>query len=63
MNYTDEMNTINECLEGWKCKGQDGIIAAYSILDYAQWIDKIDFDQAKDIMYRFVEAVLHPEWE
>ena len=63
MKYTDEMNEINESLEGWEEKGYDGIVAAHAVLEYAQWIEKIDFDQAKEIMYRFIEKMLHPEWD
>ena len=63
MSYTDEMNEVNECLESWEEKGYDGIVAAHAILEYAQWIEKIDFNQAKELMYRFVEKMLHPEWD
>ena len=63
MSYTDEMNEVNECLEGWEEKGYDGIVAAHAILEYSQWIEKIDFNQAKELMYRFNEKMLHPEWD
>lgn len=63
MEYTDEMNEINDCLDSWAEKKYDGIIAAHSILEYAQWVEKIDFNQAKELMYRFIERMLHPEWD
>ena len=63
MKYTNEMNEICDSLAGWEEKPYDGIVAAHAILEYAQWIEKIDFDQAKEIMYRFIEKMLHPEWD
>lgn len=62
MEYTNEMKEVNECLDSWLKKGMDGIIATHAILEYAQWIDKVDFEQAKELMYRFVAHTLHPEW-
>lgn len=62
MEYTDNMKEIQDCLEDWSKKGYEGIMASYAVLEYAQWIERIDFDQAKELMYRFVERMAHPEW-
>ena len=62
MNYTDEMKEMEDFLESYKQKGFEGLVACYSALEYAQWVEKIDFNQAKELMYRFIEGMLHPEW-
>lgn len=62
IEYTDEMKEMEEFLEPYKKKGYEGLVAAFSALEYAQWIDKLDFDQVKHLMYRFVDCMLHPEW-
>lgn len=60
--YTDEMKEMEDFLEAYKKKGYEGLVATFSALEYAQWIDKLDFEQAKHLMYRFIECMLHPEW-
>ena len=62
MNYTDEMKELEDYLDGYEKKGYERLVAAFSALEYAQWIEKLDFDQSKELMYRFVEHMLHPEW-
>ena len=63
MNYTEEMKEIEDCLDGWERKEYEGIVAAHAILEYAQWVEKIDFNEAKELMYRFIERMCHPEWQ
>ena len=64
MTYTDAMKEVNKCLEGWEeGNREDAFVAAYATLEYAQWIEKINFDEAKEIMYRFVERMMHPNWD
>ena len=62
MNYTEEMKELEDYLDGYEKKEYEGLVAAFSALEYAQWVEKIDFTQAKELMYRFVERMLHPEW-
>ena len=62
MNYTKEMKELEDFFVGNEKKGYEGLVTVFSALEYAQWIDKIDFNQAKELMYRFVERMLHPEW-
>jgi len=62
MEYSEEMKQVEECLNGWEEKGYEGFVAAYATLEYAQWIEKVSFDQAKELMYRFTEHAIHPEW-
>lgn len=62
MDYTEEMKELEDFLDGEKDRGYRGLVAAFSAIEYAQWIEKIDFNQAKELMYRFVEKLLHPEW-
>ena len=63
MEYTDEMREMQDFLESYKKKEYQGLVAAFSALEYAQWVDKIDFNQAKELMYRFIEHMIHPEWD
>ena len=63
MNYTEEMREMQDFLEGYVKKGYEGLIAAFSALEYSQWVEKLDFNQAKELMYRFIEKMLHPEWD
>lgn len=49
-------------LESYKEKGYNGLIAAFSALEYSQFIEKLDFDECKELMYRFIEDMMHPEW-
>ena len=62
MNYSDEMKEMEYFLEGYVKKGYEGLIAAFSALEYSQGIEKLDFNQAKELMYRFIENMIHPEW-
>ncbi len=62
MNYTEEMKEMEDYLDGYEDKKFEGLVAAFSALEYAQWVEKIDFNQAKELMYRFIERMLHPEW-
>ena len=56
-------NELTELINhSYEKKGYEGLVATFSALEYAQWIDKLDFEQAKQLMYRFVECMLHPEW-
>ena len=61
MEYTDEMKEMEAFLEAYKKKGYEGLVSTFSALEYAQQIDKLDFEQAKHLMYRFVECMFHPE--
>ena len=63
MKYNDEMKEMESFLDGYKEKGYDGLVAAFSALEYAQFIEKLDFNEAKELMYRFIEGMMHPEWE
>ena len=62
MEYTDEMREIEDFLDGYKKKGYEGLIAAFSVLEYSQFIERLDFDESKELMYRFIEGMIHPEW-
>ena len=62
MKHTDEMKEMESFLDGYKEKKYEGLVAAFSALEYAQFIEKLDFNEAKELMYRFIEDMLHPEW-
>lgn len=63
MNYTDEMKEMEDFLDSYSEDGcYQGIVEAYSALEYAQFIEKLDFNESKELMYRFIEKVLHPDW-
>lgn len=62
MEYTDEMKEMEDFLDTYSDEGYQGIVEAHGALEYAQFIEKLDFAQAKELMYRFIEKVLHPDW-
>ena len=62
-DYVEERKEIFDFLDGYEKNDIEGLAAAHAVVEYAQFIDKIDFVTAKDILYRFVERLLHPEWE
>ena len=54
---------IKDCIDGYEEEGYSGLEKVMAVLEYAQWIDKVDYNTAKEILYRFVEDMVHPEWD
>lgn len=61
--YVEAIKEINECIEDYGEEGYTGLGKVMAVLEYAQWIEKIDYASAKEILYRFVENMFHPEWD
>ncbi len=62
-NYEEEVKEIKDCTEEYVDEGYTGIGKLMAVLEYAQWIDKIDYSAAKEILYRFIEDMFHPDWD
>lgn len=56
-NYNEVEAFVNMYAE----HGITGLASFYGILEYAQFIEKIDFMQAKQLLYDFVGKMLLPE--
>lgn len=41
--------------------GIEGLAAFHGILEYAQFVDNIDYNEAKQLLYDFVGKMLLPE--
>ena len=61
-DYIEERKELCDFLDGYEKNGIEGLAAVHGVLEYAQYIDKIDYITAKDILYCFVARLLHPEW-
>ena len=49
MEYTDEMKEMEDFLDSYSDEGYQGIVEAHGALEYAQFIEKLDFTQAKEL--------------
>lgn len=60
-DYAEEKKEIYEFIDYYKNSEMLGLAAVQGIIEYAQYIDKIDYPTAKEILYHFVEQMLEPE--
>lgn len=58
----EKIKEIYNFLDGYEKYGMNGLSAAQAVIEYAQYIDNIDYSTAKNILYNFVENMLHPDW-
>lgn len=63
MEYTKEMRDMQSFLSVYKEDGNQGIVSALAALEYAQFIENISFEEAKELMYRFIESIYRPQEE
>ena len=57
----DEYREVECFTDTYVEHGINGLAAFHGILEYAQYIDKIDYDQAKQLLSDFVGKMLLPE--
>ena len=61
IDYNGEYKEV-ECFTDTYVKHRiTGLAAFHGILEYAQYVDKINFEQAKQLLYDFVGKMLLPE--
>ena len=56
-NYRD----VEIFMDTYVKHGITGLAAFHGILDYAQYVDKINYKQAQQLLYDFVGKMLLPE--
>lgn len=61
INKNKEYEEVESFIKTFKDHGTEGLAAFYGILQYAQYINKIDFEQAKYLLDNFVCYMLLPE--
>lgn len=61
INYNEEYKEVECFTDTYVEHGITGLAAFHGILEYAQYIDKINFEQAKQLLYNFVGKMLLPE--
>lgn len=61
VNRNDEYKEVESFINTYVKRGIEGVAAFYGILEYAQYIDKIDYSQAQQLLYDFIGKMLLPE--
>ena len=61
MERNEEYKEVESFVNTYVKHGIEGLAAFDGILEYAQFIDKIDYTQAKQLLYDFVGKMLLPE--
>jgi hypothetical protein len=61
VEHNDEYKEVEEFIEIYVNHELKGLAAFRGILEYAQYIDKIDYNQAKQLLYDFVGRMFLPE--
>lgn len=61
INRNAEYNEVETFIDTYVKHGIEGLAAFQGILEYAQYVNKIDYEQAKQLIYDFVGKMLLPE--
>lgn len=56
-----EYKEVESFIDTYRTHGIEGLAAFHGILQYAQYVEKIDYDQAKQLLDDFVCKMLLPE--
>lgn len=61
VNRNDEYKEVEGFINTYVKHGIEGVAAFHGILEYAQYINKINYSQAQQLLYDFIGKMLLPE--
>lgn len=64
-SYNERNREVKEnikfLLDSYKSKKWEGLLMTFAILEICQLNEDINFDEAKEIMYRYLESIINPD--